>query len=249
MDSVLKIENLNISYGTKKAVDGISLNVPEKSVISIIGPSGCGKSTFLRALNKMHSLYREVVVEGNVFYKNDDIYDKSYDDSLLRKKIGMVFQKPNPFPKSIEENITWALKVNGHKFNKNEVVERCLRKVGLWNDLKDRLKESAVRLSGGQQQRLCIARTIAVKPELILMDEPCSALDPKSTLKIEELIRELKSEYTIIVVTHNMQQALRVSDYTLFMYEGKVVEFDETKKIFSHPQNKKTKDYIDGKFG
>jgi len=248
--SIIQISNLNLFFGEKQVLKNIDLTISEKRVTALIGPSGCGKSTLLRTLNRMHDLSPDARITGQVLIDKMDIYDRHTNVHLLRKKVGMVFQKPNPFPKSIYENIAYGLKINGFPKNKiNEIVEESLRKSYLFEEVKDKLNEPANRLSGGQQQRLCIARTIAVNPEIILMDEPCSALDPISTAKIEELILELKKEYTVVIVTHNMQQALRVSDYTAFMYLGELVEFDETNTIFHKPAQELTKNYIGGHFG
>jgi len=247
----LKIENFSFYYGDFKAIDNITMNIEKNKTTALIGPSGCGKSTFLRSINRMNDLIPDVKYEGSISLDEIDIFDKKYDIVDLRKKVGMVFQRPNPFPKSIYENIVYGPKLHGEK-NKNklmEIVESSLKAVALWNEVKDKLHSSALGLSGGQQQRLCIARAIAVKPEILLMDEPTSALDPISTLKIEELIRELEKDYTIIIVTHNMQQAARISDYTGFFYHGLLEEFDKTDLIFTKPKNKKTEDYITGKFG
>lgn len=246
---ILSTENLSIYYGQKKAIQDMTLQFVNHHVTAIIGPSGCGKSTLLRAINRMHEFNPNVRTEGKVIYKGEDLYDKSIDPADVRRRIGMVFQKPNPFPKSIYQNIIWGPKINGLLKNPDELVEKCLKQAALWDEVKDRLHSSALDLSGGQQQRLCIARAIAMNPELILMDEPCSALDPKSTIKIEDLITDLKKDYSIIIVTHNMQQASRVSDETVFLYEGQLIETDTTTKIFTKPQQKRTEDYITGRFG
>jgi len=252
MNSKVNIDDLNVYFGGTHAVKGVNMAVLENSVTAIIGPSGCGKSTLLRSLNRMHDLVPAARVTGRILLDSEDIYDRSVDPVAIRRKIGMVFQKPNPFPAmSIYDNVIAGYKLNG-KVNRgeaDEIVESSLKRVALWDEVKDRLKDNAMELSGGQQQRLCIARTIAVKPEVILMDEPASALDPISTLKIEELIEELKEKYTIIIVTHNMQQAARVSDYTAFFYLGEMVEFGPTRKIFTNPEKKQTEDYITGRFG
>ncbi len=253
MDQQLKItsKNLNFYYGKFKALHDISLDFNENQVTALIGPSGCGKSTFLRCLNRMNDLISGIRVEGNVLIDGEDIYDPSLDVVGLRGRIGMVFQKPNPFPKTIFENVAYGLKVKGVK-DKNliaERVEKSLRSGALWDEVKDRLHDTALSLSGGQQQRLCIARALAVAPEVLLMDEPCSALDPIATQKIEELIHELKESYTIIIVTHNMQQAARTSDVTAFFYMGKLIETGETNNIFTKPALKTTEDYITGRFG
>jgi phosphate transport system ATP-binding protein len=252
MKSVIEIENVDFYYGPSKALHGINLNIPEKLVTAFIGPSGCGKSTLLRCLNRMNDLIDGTRVgAGQIRIHGVDIYDPAVDVIELRKRVGMVFQKSNPFPKSIYENITYGLRLQGmnDRGRLDEVVESSLRGAALWDEVKDRLHSSALGLSGGQQQRLCIARAIAVSPEIILMDEPCSALDPIATAKVEELIHELKKNYTIVIVTHNMQQAGRCSDLTAFYYLGKLVEFDRTEKIFTNPGQKQTEDYISGRFG
>ncbi|QQS65486.1 MAG: phosphate ABC transporter ATP-binding protein [Chlorobiota bacterium] len=251
MNSIIKTENLSLYYGAKQALNKISIDIPRNEVTAFIGPSGCGKSTFLRTLNRMNDLIPSVRIEGSIFIDDINIYEKKINVVNLRKMVGMVFQKSNPFPKSIYENITFGPKLNGikDKIKLDEIVEESLKSSALWEEVKDRLNDSAFSLSGGQQQRLCIARTIAVNPEILLMDEPCSALDPLSTSKIEELIADLKSKYTIVIVTHNMQQASRVSDNTAFYYLGELIEFDKTRDIFTHPKNEKTENYITGKFG
>jgi phosphate transport system ATP-binding protein len=238
-------------YGTKMALNTISMDIPEKQVTALIGPSGCGKSTYLRTLNRMNDLIPGVRITGEVLVDEFNIYDKNVDAVNLRKKIGMVFQKSNPFAKSIFENVAYGPRINGMRDSKKlkEIVEGSLQRAAIWEEVKDRLHDSALGLSGGQQQRLCIARTLAVDPEIILMDEPASALDPISTSKIEELIFKLKENYTIIIVTHNMQQAARVSDNTAFFYIGELIEFGKTKKIFTNPEKKQTEDYITGRFG
>jgi phosphate transport system ATP-binding protein len=240
-----------LHYGTKMALNNISIKIPEKKVTAFIGPSGCGKSTFLRSLNRMNDLIDGVKIEGNILIDGINIYDKNIDVVTLRKKVGMVFQKSNPFAKSIYENIAYGPRINGQNDKKqlDEIVEKALRNAAIWDEVKDRLGDSALGLSGGQQQRLCIARTLAVNPEIVLMDEPASALDPLSTSKIEELIVQLKENYTIVIVTHNMQQAARISDMTAFFYLGELIEFDKTKKIFTNPDKKQTEDYITGRFG
>ncbi|ACM20365.1 phosphate ABC transporter, ATP-binding protein [Geotalea daltonii FRC-32] len=252
MQNKVKLEQLNVHFGANHAVKSVSMEFPENSVTAIIGPSGCGKSTVLRAINRMHDLVPSAQVTGKILLDDTDIYDKGADPVTIRRRVGMVFQKPNPFPAmSIYDNVIAGYKLNG-RINRAEadgIVESSLKRVALWDEVKDRLRGNAMELSGGQQQRLCIARTIAVKPEVILMDEPASALDPISTLKIEELIEELKEKYTIIIVTHNMQQAARVSDYTAFFYLGELVEDGETRKIFTTPDKKQTEDYITGRFG
>ncbi|MDP4127566.1 MAG: phosphate ABC transporter ATP-binding protein PstB [Bacillota bacterium] len=251
MGDKLVVENLNLHYGEHHALKDINLRIPDKSVTALIGPSGCGKSTFLRTLNRMHDLLPNVKIEGQVTIDDQDIYASETDLVLLRKRLGMVFQRPNPFPKSVYENVAYGPRIHGET-NKNkldEMVESSLRGAALWDEVKDRLNKSALGLSGGQQQRLCIARLLAVEPEVLLMDEPTSALDPLSTLKIEDLIDELKEKYTIIIVTHNMQQAGRISDRTAFFLMGEVVEYNCTEKIFNVPNDKRTEDYITGRFG
>lgn len=244
-------KNLDLYYGEKQALKSITLNIPDKRVTAFIGPSGCGKSTFLRVLNRMNDLIDNVRIEGEVSIDGVNIYDKNIDVVNLRKNVGMVFQKSNLFPKTIYENIVYGPKINGIKDKKilNEIVERTCVQSAIWDEVKDRLNENALSLSGGQQQRLCIARALAVEPEIILMDEPASALDPISTAKIEELIHLLKQKYTIVIVTHNMQQAARVSDMTAFFYLGELIEFDRTTKIFTNPGKKQTEDYVSGRFG
>ena len=244
-------ENLNLYYGENHALKDINMKIREGAITAFIGPSGCGKSTFLKTLNRMNDLVDCVRIEGKVYLDGEDIYDPKGDTTLLRKKMGMVFQQPNPFPMSIYDNIAYGPRIHGIK-NKaalDEIVERSLRGAAIFDEVKDRLKKSALGLSGGQQQRLCIARALAVEPEILLMDEPTSALDPISTLKVEELMEELKKDYTVVVVTHNMQQAARVSDYTAFFLVGEVIEFDTTDNIFSRPRDKRTEDYITGRFG
>lgn len=244
-------ENLNLYYGENHALKDINMKIREGAITAFIGPSGCGKSTFLKTLNRMNDLVDCVRIEGKVHLDGEDIYDPKVDTTLLRKKMGMVFQQPNPFPMSIYDNIAYGPRIHGIK-NKaalDEIVERSLRGAAIFDEVKDRLKKSALGLSGGQQQRLCIARALAVEPEILLMDEPTSALDPISTLKVEELMEELKKDYTVVVVTHNMQQAARVSDYTAFFLVGEVIEFDTTDNIFSRPRDKRTEDYITGRFG
>lgn len=246
--------NLSIYYGSFRAVKNVSLDIPPRKITAIIGPSGCGKSTVLRAFNRMNDLVPTARVEGEILFHGQNLYAPEVDPVLVRRQIGMVFQKPNPFPKTIHENIAWGAKINGYQGNLDELVEESLTQAALWNEVKDNLKKSALELSGGQQQRLCIARTIAVKPEIILMDEPCSALDPIATLKIEELMRELSRQYTIIIVTHNMQQAARASDFTAFFTmdedrAGEMVEYGITSHIFTNPKDQRTEDYITGRFG
>jgi phosphate transport system ATP-binding protein len=252
MNVKVTLDNMSVHFGANHAVKEVSLGFQEHTVTAIIGPSGCGKSTLLRSINRMHDLVPAARVSGRVLFDGSDLYDRSVDPVAIRRKIRMVFQKPNPFPAmNIYDNVVAGYKLN-HRMQKSEadeIVESSLKRVALWDEVKDRLKTSAMDLSGGQQQRLCIARTIAVQPEVILMDEPCSALDPIATLKIEELIDELKERYTIIIVTHNMQQAARVSDATAFMYMGEMIEAGPTKKIFTTPDNRQTEDYITGRFG
>jgi phosphate transport system ATP-binding protein len=248
---VLEVKEMNFFYGQSQALFGINLDVRKGEVVALIGPSGCGKSTLLKAINRIHEVSNEVRVEGEILLEGANIYDSAMDITLLRRRVGMVFQKPNPFPKSIYDNIAYGMNIVGGftKAKIDETVERCLKQAALWDEVKDRLQKNALGLSGGQQQRLCIARALATEPEIILMDEPCSALDPISTQKIENLIEELKSRYTIIIVTHNMQQAARVSDRTAFMMQGKLIEYDETGVIFTKPSQKLTEDYITGRFG
>lgn len=243
--------NLDFSYGDKKVLHNITMEIPEKKVTAFIGPSGCGKTTFLRCLNRMNDLVKNAHHSGEILVEGKNIFDADVDVVLLRKQVGMVFQKSNPFPKTVYENVAYGPRVNGvsRHYELDKVVERSLRQAALWDEVKDRLQDSALGLSGGQQQRLCIARTLAVEPRIILMDEPASALDPISTAKIEDLIAELKNRYTIIIVTHNMQQAARVSDITAFFLLGELVEMDQTQKIFTDPSKKTTEDYITGRFG
>lgn len=247
----ITVRDLDLFYGTKQALKKITLDIFASKITALIGPSGCGKSTFLRTLNRMNDLIDNVSTAGNIHIDGINIYDRNLDVVNLRKKVGMVFQKPNLFPKSIYENIVYAPKLNGIRDKKklDELVERTCRQSAIWDEVKDRLNENALSLSGGQQQRLCIARTLAVGPDIILMDEPASALDPISTSKIEDLLFELKEKYSIIIVTHNMQQAARVSDYTAFFYMGEVVEYDKTSKIFTNPSIKQTEEYVTGRFG
>ncbi|HET9210949.1 MAG TPA: phosphate ABC transporter ATP-binding protein PstB [Thermoanaerobaculia bacterium] len=248
---ILNIDNLSLWYGEKKALNNISMQVPEKQITAFIGPSGCGKSTLLRCINRLNDLIDGVRTEGDIRFEDGSIYDPKLDINALRKRIGMVFQKSNPFPKSIYENVAYGCRIQGinKKRDLDEIVERSLRGAALWDEVKDRLDESALGMSGGQQQRLCIARAIAVEPEVILLDEPCSALDPIATARIEELMQDLKSRYTQVIVTHNMQQASRVSDYTAFLYLGELVEYGPTEKVFINPMKKQTEDYITGRFG
>ena len=258
--NIISLDNVTISYAESDAVRNIYCNIPRGKVTSFIGPSGCGKSTVLRCMNRMNDLIDTCTIKGRVFYNGTDIYDSKIDPVEVRRRIGMVFQQPNPFPKSIYENIAFGARINGYTGNMDELVEDSLKKAAVWEETKDKLKDSGCSLSGGQQQRLCIARTIAIKPDVILMDEPCSALDPISTLKIEETMHNLKELFTIVIVTHNMQQALRVSDYTAFFNAesvdndnggkvGYLVEFNETEKVFNQPNQKATQDYISGRFG
>jgi phosphate transport system ATP-binding protein len=248
--SIISTKNLNLWYGKHKALKDINLEIEKNAVTALIGPSGCGKSTFLRTLNRMNDLIDSVKIEGQVLFEGKDIYD-NYNVIELRKRVGMVFQKPNPFPMSIYDNIAYGPRLHGikSKFKLDEIVEKSLKGAVLWEEAKDRLKKSALGLSGGQQQRLCIARTLAVEPEVLLMDEPTSALDPISTLKVEELMDSLKKDYTVIIVTHNMQQAGRISDHTAFFLNGEVVEYGKTEDIFYRPRDKRTEDYITGRFG
>ncbi|MFQ7221193.1 MAG: phosphate ABC transporter ATP-binding protein PstB [Lachnospiraceae bacterium] len=253
MNEEIKISarNLNLYYGENHALKDINMDIKKNAVTALIGPSGCGKSTFLKSLNRMNDLVENVKITGEVKLDNENIYGENVDTTLLRKKIGMVFQQPNPFPMSIYDNIAYGPRIHGikNKSRLDEIVEDSLRGAAIFDEVKDRLKKSALGLSGGQQQRLCIARALAVQPDVLLMDEPTSALDPISTLKVEELMEDLKKKYTVVVVTHNMQQATRVSDETAFFLVGEVVEFDKTETIFSNPKNKKTEDYITGRFG
>ena len=248
---VIKTRDLNLHYGSIHAVKNVTLNIAEKQVTALIGPSGCGKSSFIKTLNRMNDLVPGARVDGQVLLDDEDIYASGYDIVMLRKRVGMVFQKPNPFPMTVFDNIAYGPRIHGIHNRKtlNEIVEKSLRSAVLWDEVKDRLRQNALGLSGGQQQRLCIARTLAVEPEVILMDEPTSALDPISTLKIEDLMEELKKDYTIIIVTHNMQQAARISDMTAFFLLGEVVEFDKTPTVFQTPSDKRTEGYITGRFG
>ena len=249
--SKISIKNLDLYYGDFKALKNINLEIEENKITAFIGPSGCGKSTYLKTLNRMNDLVPNVTINGKVLIDGEDIYDPKVDTTLLRKKVGMVFQQPNPFPMSIYDNIAYGPRIHGikGKAELDAIVEKSLRGAALWDEVKDRLKRSALGLSGGQQQRLCIARALAVEPEILLMDEPTSALDPISTLKIEDLMGELKKNYTVVIVTHNMQQATRIADYTAFFLVGEVVEYAPTTDLFSHPREKKTEDYITGRFG
>ena len=250
-EKIISVKNLDLYYGDHKALNGINMDIERNSITAFIGPSGCGKSTFLRTLNRMNDLIPNVKIEGEVIYNDKNIYDKNEDIYNLRKEVGMVFQKPNPFPMSIYDNVAYGPRTHGihNKEKLDQIVEESLKKAAIYDEVKDNLKKSALSLSGGQQQRLCIARALAVKPKVLLMDEPTSALDPISTGKIEELALELKKDYTIVIVTHNMQQALRISDKTAFFLLGDLIEYDDTQKIFSMPKNKKTEDYITGRFG
>ena len=251
MSDIMTVQGLDLWYGDHQALHDISLNIPEKSITALIGPSGCGKSTFLKTLNRMNDLIPGVKITGDVRYREQDIFAPGTDVNELRREIGMVFQKPNPFPMSIYDNIAYGPRTHGikNRAKLDEIVEKSLRGAAIWDEVKDRLKKNALGLSGGQQQRLCIARALAVEPEVLLMDEPTSALDPISTSKIEELAMQLKEQYTIVIVTHNMQQAVRISDRTAFFLLGELVECDDTQQLFSQPQDKRTEDYITGRFG
>ena len=251
MSNIITVENMCLWYGDHQALKDINITIPEKSITAFIGPSGCGKSTFLKTLNRMNDLIPSVKITGDIRYDGTDIFSKEVDVNQLRKEVGMVFQKPNPFPMSIYDNIAYGPRTHGitNKVRLDEIVERALRDAAIWDEVKDRLKKNALGMSGGQQQRLCIARALAVEPKVLLMDEPTSALDPISTSRIEELAMELKEKYTIVMVTHNMQQAVRVSDYTAFFLLGELVEFGKTDDIFSQPRDKRTEDYITGRFG
>ena len=251
METKISTSDLNLYYGNNNALKNINMDIYENQITAFIGPSGCGKSTYLKTLNRMNDLVPNVTINGKVWIDGEDIYDPKVDTTLLRKKVGMVFQQPNPFPMSIYDNIAYGPRIHGikGKAELDAIVEKSLRGAALWDEVKDRLKRSALGLSGGQQQRLCIARALAVEPEILLMDEPTSALDPISTLKIEDLMGELKKNYTVVIVTHNMQQATRIADYTAFFLVGEVVEYAPTTDLFSHPREKKTEDYITGRFG
>ena len=251
MSDIMTVQGLDLWYGDHQALHDISMNIPEKSITALIGPSGCGKSTFLKTLNRMNDLIPGVKITGDVRYRDQDIFAPGTDVNELRREIGMVFQKPNPFPMSIYDNIAYGPRTHGikNRARLDEIVEKSLRGAAIWDEVKDRLKKNALGLSGGQQQRLCIARALAVEPEVLLMDEPTSALDPISTSKIEELAMQLKEQYTIVIVTHNMQQAVRISDRTAFFLLGELVECGDTKQLFSQPQDKRTEDYITGRFG
>jgi phosphate transport system ATP-binding protein len=250
-ETCIKVENLNLFYGEKQALHGINMEMQKKKVTAYIGPSGCGKSTLLRCINRMNDLVDSARIEGKILLDGANIYDKAVNVAALRRRVGMVFQKPNPFPKSIFENVAYGLRIQGVNDKRilEETVENALRGAALWDEMKDRLNDNALGMSGGQQQRLVIARAIAIEPEVLLLDEPASALDPISTLKIEELINELKEKYTIVIVTHNMQQAARVSDYTAFMYMGELIEIGTTSELFTNPSKKQTEDYITGRYG
>ena len=249
--NIITSKDLCLWYGSSQALDHISIDIPAQRITALIGPSGCGKSTFLKTLNRMNDLVPGVKITGQVRYRDQDIFDPSTDVNTLRREVGMVFQKPNPFPMSIYDNIAYGPRTHGikNKARLDDIVERSLRSAAIWEEVKDRLKKNALGLSGGQQQRLCIARALAVEPKVLLMDEPTSALDPISTAKVEELAMELKKHYTIVIVTHNMQQAVRISDQTAFFLLGQLIEFDETEKLFSMPRDKRTEDYITGRFG
>ena len=251
MSDIITVKDMCLWYGDHQALKDVNITIPEKSITAFIGPSGCGKSTFLKTLNRMNDLIPSVKITGDIRYEDTDIFSKEVDVNQLRKEVGMVFQKPNPFPMSIYDNIAYGPRTHGitNKVQLDEIVERALRDAAIWDEVKDRLKKNALGMSGGQQQRLCIARALAVEPKVLLMDEPTSALDPISTSRIEELAMELKEKYTIVMVTHNMQQAVRVSDYTAFFLLGELVEFGKTDDIFSQPQDKRTEDYITGRFG
>ena len=251
MSEIITASNLELYYGDTKALKNINIKIEKNSITALIGPSGCGKSTFLKTLNRMNDLIPSVKISGNIYYKDKDIYGNGIDVNELRRDIGMVFQKPNPFPMSIYDNIAYGPRTHGikNKAKLDEIIEKSLRNAAIWDEVKDRLKKNALGLSGGQQQRLCIARALAVEPKILLMDEPTSALDPISTSNIEELTMQLKEKYTIVIVTHNMQQAVRISDYTAFFLLGELIEYGETEKVFSYPSDKRTEDYITGRFG
>jgi phosphate transport system ATP-binding protein len=249
-ETVIRSQNINVWYDDDQALHDITMEIPENSVTAMIGPSGCGKSTFLRCINRMNDLIAAARVEGDLYLRDKNVYDEDVDPVALRRRVGMVFQSPNPFPKSIYENVIYGLKIQGIDADYDAVVEESLKRAALWDEVKDRLDESGLELSGGQQQRLCIARAIATDPEVLLMDEPCSALDPVATSQIEDLIEELSEDYTVVIVTHNMQQAARISDKTaVFLTGGELVEFDDTSKIFENPESQRVEDYITGKFG
>ena len=248
-EPILEVRNTWIRYGEKPAIKDVSFTIPRNKITAIIGPSGCGKSTLLRAMNRMNDFILSARVEGEILYQGRNLYDRDVDPVEVRRQIGMVFQKPNPFPKSIAKNVAWGPAINGYDGDLDDLVEQSLRRAALWDEVKDRLGDSALALSGGQQQRLCIARALAMQPDVILMDEPCSALDPVSTARIEDLMFELREHYTIVIVTHNMQQAARVSDKTAFLEAGELIEYGETKGIFTKPNKKRTEDYVSGRFG
>ena len=245
----LETQELSVYYGDKPAIKSITMEIPKNKIVALIGPSGCGKSTLIRCFNRMNDLVSNARIEGRVIFRGENLYAGHVDPVEVRRRIGMVFQKPNPFPKSIYDNVAFGPRINGVDGDMEEIVERSLQQAALWDEVKDRLDESALELSGGQQQRLCIARALAVTPEVLLMDEPASALDPIATSKIEELIQELVRDYTIVIVTHNMQQAARVSNYTAYLYLGELIEYDETDKIFTAPSERNTEDYVTGRFG
>ena len=249
--SSIEVKNLNVWFDDKQALKGVNMTIPEKGITAIIGPSGCGKSTFIRSINRMNDIIPSCRVQGEIRVDGRDLYGPGVDVTQVRKNIGMVFQRPNPFPKSIYENIAYAPRIHGTKDRKKlgEIVERCLRRAALWDEVKDRLDKSAYDLSGGQQQRLCIARALSIDPEIVLFDEPCSALDPIATAKIEDLLEELKDDYTVVIVTHNMQQAARVADRTAFFYLGELIEFGDTTQLFERPENELTENYITGRMG
>ena len=258
VETLLELKNVSVFYGSFEAVSNVSMKIPKHQITAFIGPSGCGKSTLIRCFNRLNDLIPRARVKGKIAYNGKDLYGKGVEVVEVRRRIGMVFQKPNPFPKSIYENIAFGARINGYRGNMDELVEMSLQQAALWDEVKDKLRESGLSLSGGQQQRLCIARAIAIEPEVLLMDEPCSALDPVSTLKIEDLMQELKKDYTIVIVTHNMQQAARASDRAAFFNismsdagkrSGYLVEYDETESIFNHPQKEATKEYVSGRFG
>ncbi|HMB68901.1 MAG TPA: phosphate ABC transporter ATP-binding protein PstB [bacterium] len=251
LPAVLEARSVTIRYGDNPAVREVSLEIPENRITAIIGPSGCGKSTLLRAFNRMNEFIADVTMDGGIHYRGENLYGKDVDPVEVRRRIGMVFQKPNPFPRSIFQNVSWGPTINGMALKSElpALVERSLRQAGLWDEVRDRLDDNGFSLSGGQQQRLCIARALAMEPDVILLDEPCSALDPVSTSRIEDLLFELKQKYTIVIVTHNMQQAARVSDFTAFLEAGKLVEFDETEAVFTRPSEKRTEEYVTGRFG
>ena len=251
MSNIITVKDMCLWYGNHQALKNVNIEIPERSITALIGPSGCGKSTFLKTLNRMNDLIPGVKITGDIRYESTDIFSKEVDVNNLRKEIGMVFQKPNPFPMSIYDNVAYGPRTHGitNRVQLDEIVERALRDAAIWDEVKDRLKKNALGMSGGQQQRLCIARALAVQPKILLMDEPTSALDPISTSRIEELVMELKEKYTIVMVTHNMQQAVRVSDYTAFFLLGELVEFGKTDDVFSQPREKRTEDYITGRFG